>query len=102
MYTAHLIVWLRYTEKSPLPIVGNVGIYSSGPMSLTHAPHLGTPAELFAIGSAESFQKAHDAMVETVKNLPHLKWVVPWIENTFENWCLVCTMTGQINEAFPQ
>lgn len=85
MRTAYLNAFLvtTSTQAMPVTIVSDVGIYSSPPHRMTLMSRFGIWANLMEV-EAETFQEAHDKIVEIVNSYDRLRWVMPWISQEKE------------------
>ena len=64
--------------SGPIPKFLGLEIYSSAPGSLTL--RVGTVAAEIWRATGDSFQEAHDKVVEACRTSPAFQWALPWVE----------------------
>lgn len=82
MNTAHLLVHIRITPDQPFQVVTGVGIYSEA-----HPTTMGGSlyAQILEM-RGNSYQEAHDAIMEYVRRVPSNHWMLPWLDPSPGAW----------------
>lgn len=84
MPSAHLIVSLLPVKDDPFPEFYEAAIYSS-PLTNLSAPPGIIYAEMMTV-EAVSFEEAKKNMIEVIKGMPWLSWLVPWIDPVVDDY----------------
>lgn len=76
---AHLLV--RIDNSGHIPMIDAVGIYSQSPENMADSKIY---ACILTV-EADTFHKASEKMLATIKSVPRWQWMLPWIEPSIDD-----------------
>lgn len=80
--TAYLNICIKHVKGSmPSAVVVDVNIHSSPPSQLSGAIYGGVWTNVLSY-QAQTFQEAHDTVVDLVSRNPHLSFLGMWLEKS--------------------